>query len=381
MHELRGGGIRLRGVRGRDPRHRLRRRVPARRREVGDRRRRVRAPGARGVYPDIPVILHSSQPENEAAGEESRRQLPAQGLAAVLLREPRQVMLEDFGFGDFVFRLSGRQRGRPGAATCKTLEERLRDGPGRVARVPRDAQPLLALAEGAHRVRRRRRPAAAPVAGFRHDGGDARASDVRDRRLPPRAGRSCSSPTSTATRSTSRATSTASAAARSAARRAASPSSAGCWSNVGLRDRFPASASACRAAVVLGTDVFDQFLEENDLRRFAIECDDDEEMLRRFLAATLPGGDRAATSRPSWRRRAIPLAVRSSSLLEDSPAPAVRRRLRHATCSPTTSADLEVRLQRAADGDQAGLRLDLRARAPRSTSRPPRTASRRRRWR
>ncbi|TMQ14420.1 MAG: histidine kinase [Deltaproteobacteria bacterium] len=71
------------------------------------------------------------------------------------------------------------------------------------------------------------------------------------------------------------------------------------------------------SAVVLATDVFDRFLEDNDLRNFALHSSDDAELERRFLAARFPGDvrDDLAALLP---RIDYPLAVRSSSLLEDS---------------------------------------------------------------
>jgi len=71
------------------------------------------------------------------------------------------------------------------------------------------------------------------------------------------------------------------------------------------------------AAVVLATDVFDRFLDDNDLRKFAIHTDDDAEIERRFLKARFPSDiyDDLAALMP---RMDYPLAVRSSSLLEDS---------------------------------------------------------------
>jgi len=63
--------------------------------------------------------------------------------------------------------------------------------------------------------------------------------------------------------------------------------------------------------------VFDRFLAENNLLEFAIHSKDDAEILRRFLAAPLPASLQsdlsAFLSEVTW-----PLAVRSSSLLEDS---------------------------------------------------------------
>ena len=71
------------------------------------------------------------------------------------------------------------------------------------------------------------------------------------------------------------------------------------------------------SAVVLATDVFDRFLEDNDLRDLALHTADDAELERRFLAARFPPDvrDDLAALLP---RIDYPLAVRSSSLLEDS---------------------------------------------------------------
>ena len=71
-------------------------------------------------------------------------------------------------------------------------------------------------------------------------------------------------------------------------------------------------------AVVIGTDVFDQFLEENDLRNFAISCSDDKEITRRFLAAEKFPEEIIKQLVEYLDIIRGPLAVRSSSLLEDS---------------------------------------------------------------
>lgn len=69
--------------------------------------------------------------------------------------------------------------------------------------------------------------------------------------------------------------------------------------------------------VVLATHVFDDFLEGNGLRDFAIACKSDDEILERFLAEPFPD-TAVADLRAFLRRTDYPLAVRSSSLLEDS---------------------------------------------------------------
>ena len=80
---------------------------------------------------------------------------------------------------------------------------------------------------------------------------------------------------------------------------------------------FPAVRIAVPPALVIATDVFDRFLAENNLQDFAIHCTDDREIQQRFLAASLPASIRDNLLEFLGEIR-YPLAVRSSSLLEDS---------------------------------------------------------------
>jgi DNA-binding NarL/FixJ family response regulator len=70
-------------------------------------------------------------------------------------------------------------------------------------------------------------------------------------------------------------------------------------------------------SAVVGTDVFDRFLEENDLQEFALREEDDREITNRFLSARFPE-DVVADFSAFLDRVRYPIAVRSSSLLEDS---------------------------------------------------------------
>src|SRR5437879_13179823 len=70
-------------------------------------------------------------------------------------------------------------------------------------------------------------------------------------------------------------------------------------------------------AVVIATDMFDQFLAENNLSDFALHCDDDSEIQQRFLDSPLPV-PLQEDLRAFLAEVRYPLAVRSSSLLEDS---------------------------------------------------------------
>ncbi len=84
-----------------------------------------------------------------------------------------------------------------------------------------------------------------------------------------------------------------------------------------LQERFPELPIHVPQTLVICTGIFDRFLEENHLREFAYGCKDDELLARRFLESTLPGGIRNDL-RTMLHRIHGPLAIRSSGLLEDS---------------------------------------------------------------
>ena len=84
-----------------------------------------------------------------------------------------------------------------------------------------------------------------------------------------------------------------------------------------LVDKYPDVLITVPRTVVLSTDVFDEFMEKNDLYDIALSDLPDEEILNHFESARLPG----------WLHQDLytvisvstsPLAIRSSSKLEDS---------------------------------------------------------------
>lgn len=268
----------------------------------------------RAAYPDVPIVLHSSRPENEALAHSVGADFLLKG-SPLLLQELRDVMLEHFGFGDFVFRRpDGTEVGR--AADLRGLEEALATVPEEslVHHAGRNhfSRWLKARTEFtlAHELRPRtlddyaspqalRESVIRAIASYRleqartlvtdFDRGDFDLSGDFYRMGGGSLGGK----------------------ARGLAfvRRL--------LAQQGLRDRFEGVEIAVPTSAVLGTDIFDRFLDDNDLRYFAIECEDDGEIHRRFRAAPFPeeaGRDVAAfLERATW-----PLAVRSSSLLEDS---------------------------------------------------------------
>ncbi len=88
--------------------------------------------------------------------------------------------------------------------------------------------------------------------------------------------------------------------------------------NYDVRNQFPDVKIFVPPAVVLGTDIFDQFIDENNLRKFALNCNDDEEITKKFLEAVKFPEDILGELAAFLDIIREPLAVRSSSLLEDS---------------------------------------------------------------
>lgn len=69
--------------------------------------------------------------------------------------------------------------------------------------------------------------------------------------------------------------------------------------------------------VVLSTDVFDEFMDQHKLIRFVANCDDDDEILNEFISKPLPAWV-VEDIKAFLKVSKSPLAVRSSSVLEDS---------------------------------------------------------------
>jgi CheY-like chemotaxis protein len=268
----------------------------------------------REAQPDVPVMLQSSVPENASVAE-------SLGAAFLLKDSPlalhdlRRFMVENFGFGDFVFRTSdGEEVGR--ATDLKSLEELIRVVPGDClayhsarnhfskwlkARTefalaqhmrPRKVSDFetsehlredLLLSINAYRQRRQR----AAIADFDQETFDRGSVFSR----------------------------IGSGSLGGKARGLAFVNMLLDLSDV--RDAFPGVRIAVPPTVVVATDAFDQFLDDNGLRDFAIGCEDEEEIFLRFQAARLPASIEADLESYVDLIR-YPLAIRSSSLLEDS---------------------------------------------------------------
>lgn len=84
-----------------------------------------------------------------------------------------------------------------------------------------------------------------------------------------------------------------------------------------LKEKFPGIKIFVPPAVVIGTDTFDRFMEYNRLWDEVMQIDSDYGLIKRFLEADF--GDRMREELSAFLEKAkYPLAVRSSSLMEDS---------------------------------------------------------------
>jgi hypothetical protein len=88
--------------------------------------------------------------------------------------------------------------------------------------------------------------------------------------------------------------------------------------NYNIHDRFAGVEISVPSAVVIATDVFDYFLENNNLFNFALNEQDDNKIIKRFLDSENFPTDVLNRLSDFVERICEPLAVRSSSLLEDS---------------------------------------------------------------
>ncbi len=78
----------------------------------------------RAVYQDIPIVLHSSKPENARLAEQTRARFLLKG-SPHLLEDLQKVLVQDFCFGPFVFRREDDDTEVDRADDLRGLEEKL----------------------------------------------------------------------------------------------------------------------------------------------------------------------------------------------------------------------------------------------------------------
>jgi CheY-like chemotaxis protein len=264
---------------------------------------------------DIPIVLQSSIPENERLARSEGASFLLKG-SPMLLHQLRSILKEHFGFGDFVFRSpDGTELDR--AHDLGTLIEKLQTVPAESLAYHGErnhfsnwlkARTEFALAE-ALRPRKvsdfadmdsLRQEVVRGISDYRQEWDKVIVADFdRDRYDPlisiARIGGGSLGGKARGLAFVNR-----------------------LLNESDIEERFPGVRIAVPSSVVAGTDVFDQFLERNDLRDFAIGSTSDAAIERRFLAASFP--EEAMDDLAAFLKEVrYPLAVRSSGLLEDSP--------------------------------------------------------------
>src|SRR5216684_1735995 len=240
----------------------------------------------RNLVPDAPVVLQTSRTE-------FRPRAHAQGYSFLrkrsptLLRDLRRILTDHFGFGDFVFRMPDqREVGR--AKDLNELEEQLQTVPAESivyhAQSNHFSHWLMARTEFALAAKLRprkvsdfashehlRRNLIASINEYRQEQSEVLIGDFKADTFKP---------------------------SESNFLRIGSGSLGGKARGLAfvrhllrtrrITRRFPGVRVAVPPAVVLATDVFDQFLSENNLQDFALHGDDECELQQRFLSAALP---------------------------------------------------------------------------------------------
>lgn len=119
------------------------------------------------------------------------------------------------------------------------------------------------------------------------------------------------------------------------------------FANTRIFEKYQAVRITIPPTFVLGTEVYEEFLQRNELQKFAIETDDEELISKRFLKGEFPENIQkdllALLSNVTY-----PLAIRSSSLLEDSHLSPFAG-LYKTYMLPNNHRDIKVRLRQLLD--------------------------------
>jgi CheY-like chemotaxis protein len=269
----------------------------------------------REIVPDVPIVLQSSRTEFQERAVAQGYQF-LRKRSPTLLADLRRFFIEQVGFGDFVFRTpDGREVAR--ASDLKTLETKLAevDAESVQYHAARNhfSQWLRARTEFAvaQKLRPRklsdftdsehlRRDLIQSIAEYRREQSEVLIGDF--------------------IRATFQATD-------ATFVRMGNGSLGGKGRGLAfirhllhtnrLNSRFEDLRIVVPPSVILATDIFDQFISENGLLNFAMSDRPDEEIVRKFTAASLPE-EVIEDLRVLLEQMRYPLAVRSSSLLEDS---------------------------------------------------------------
>lgn len=265
-------------------------------------------------HPDIPILLQSNVSENEEAAASIGASFVMKD-SPTLLQDVREFMKTHFGFGDFVFKnLAGQEVGR--AKNLTELETQLNIIPEESLLYHSERNHfsnwLKARTEFwlAYKLRPRKITDYESPQQLR----ESLINYVRDFRIGRQRGVILDFNKETFDESTFA--------------RIGGGSLGGkarglgfinnLLSNFELRKYFPDTEIFVPASVVLGTEIFDRFIEDNNLLDFALRCENDNELIHRFLQSNIFPPELIQSLFDFLDLVPEPLAIRSSSLLEDS---------------------------------------------------------------
>ncbi|MFQ6610165.1 MAG: PEP/pyruvate-binding domain-containing protein, partial [Fidelibacterota bacterium] len=268
----------------------------------------------RNIDPDIPIMLQSSDPERAMEAKNINVQF-LHKMSPTMMKDLKNFIVNNFGFGNFVFRLpTGGILG-----TAKTMYELQKQ----LATIPAESLEFHAMrnhfsnwfaARGEFELATRVRPlhvsdfahidelrhylikAIAEHRELHHRG---RVVDFSEKSLDPKSNFIRISEGSLGGK------------ARGLA-----------FANLlfyqeDFIKRYRDIQIRVPMVAVIGTDEFDKFMDENSLWDFALQCDDNERILNSFLNGRL-SEELINVLKSFINEIRFPLAVRSSSLLEDS---------------------------------------------------------------
>lgn len=266
-------------------------------------------------HPDIPILLQSSNAEFAEPAKEIGCAFIQKGSPR-LLYELRSFMVTNFGFGDFIFRLSdGSEVGR--ARNLKELEEQLEVVPEESIRYHAERNHFSNWLKARTEFWLAQKLKPRKVSEF-NSINDLREILIQSLRLYQDL-RKRGIMTDFSKETFDIRNGFAKIGGGSVGGKARGLGFANVLiNNYDVRDKFEGAQITVPSSIVIGTDVFDQFLQENNLESFALHSTDDVEINRRFVEAKKFPRDIVRKLRDYLELIKEPLAVRSSSLLEDS---------------------------------------------------------------
>jgi CheY-like chemotaxis protein len=265
--------------------------------------------------PDLPILLFSTVLTNKKLAQDAHASFILKD-SPTLLQELQQFMIRYFSFGDFIFCLpDGTEVGR--ANDMRSLEEMLRVVPEESIRYHADRNHFSSWLKSrtefwlADKIRPRKVSDFPTIEALRQDLINSlhHYRNLCQRGIVPYFSKDSFESEANFTRI----------GGGSLGGKARGLGFANMIINdYNLRNKFVTVKIFVPSAVVLGTDVFDYFLEQNDLHHFALTCNDDHEITSRFLAANKFPQNVLTDLEAFLMLVDEPLAVRSSSMLEDS---------------------------------------------------------------